>query len=257
MLPLLQMILIPTLVSNACLIMKSRLSTGQTWMCRRILLRAYVRIDGDPNGSMGAMTGANMLDVSTIGINLAIIWDDTSLMSEAVNRFFNECQITSGTTDGIKIDGSFMQHSSQVYNGNYGAVFMRAMMSLFQQIRNTSFSSPESVQSAYLTVINGSEWFIYRKTGDDPYSPLLSWQYSVIGRMVSHKFSDWRGIGLNLDLLLSATETWDNHEKFQEIVARLRSGSNVNPGGLVGTRFFHASDYMASVEIQSRIINYM
>lgn len=242
------MILIPGLVGNTCLIMKSRLNIEQTWICRRILSRAYARIDGDPNGSMGAMTGANMLDVSTIGINQAIIQDDTNLMSEAINRFFNECQITSGTRDGIKVDGSFMQHSSQVYNGNYGAVFMRAMMNLFQQTKNTTFSSPESVQSAYLTVINGSEWFIYRKTeDDDPYSPVLSWQYSVIGRMVSHKFSDWRGIGLNLDLLLSATETWDKHENFQEIVARLRSGANVNPGGLIGTRFFPASDYMASV----------
>lgn len=242
------MILIPGLVGNTCLIMKSRLNTGQIWMCRRILLRAYARIDGDPNGSMGAMTGANMLDVSTIGINLAIILDDTNLMSGAIDRFFNECQITSGTIDGIKVDGSFMQHSSQVYNGNYGAVFMRAMMTLFLQIKNTTFSSPESVQSAYLTVINGSEWFIYRKTeDDDPYSPILSWQYSVIGRMVSHKFANWRGIGLNLDMILSATETWDNHAKFQEIAARLKSGSNVNPGGLIGTRFFHASDYMASI----------
>lgn len=51
------MILIPGLVGNACLVMKSHLSDNQLRSCQTILSRAYERIDGDPNGSMGAMTG--------------------------------------------------------------------------------------------------------------------------------------------------------------------------------------------------------
>lgn len=190
-----------------------------------------------------------MLDVSSRGINLAIISNDTSILNDAVNRYFDECQYTPGTVDGIKVDGSFMQHDSQVYNGNYGADFMRTMMLLFHQTKNTSFYPPESsVQEAYLTVINGSEWFIYRKNKeDDPLSPQLAWQYSVMGRMISHRYSDWHGIRMNLDILLSATETWENQANFEEIIGRLNSGSNVNPGALVGTRFFPVSDYMVSV----------
>lgn len=51
------MILIPGLVGNACVIMKTHLTAAQTESCRTIIYRAYARIDGDPNGSMGAMTG--------------------------------------------------------------------------------------------------------------------------------------------------------------------------------------------------------
>lgn len=191
-----------------------------------------------------------MLDVSSRGINLAIISNDTSVLYDAINRYFNECQYTPGTNDGIKVDGSFMQHDSQVYNGNYGADFMRTMMLMFYQTKDTSFYPPASVQEAYLTVINGSEWLIYRKNKeDDPFSPILSWQYSVMGRMISHRYSDWRGIRLNLDILISATETWENRNRFQEIVGRLNSGSNVNPGALIGTRYFHVSDYMVRLRV--------
>ncbi|KAG4070345.1 hypothetical protein HA402_006487 [Bradysia odoriphaga] len=240
-----QMILIPGLVGNACIIMRTHLTSYQLEACRTIIARAYARIDGDPNGSMGAMTGANMLDVSSRAINLAILSNDTDLLNDAINRYFNECQYTSGTEDGIKVDGTFMQHDAQVYTGNYGADFMRTMMMMFYQTKDTSFHPPQSVQEAFLTVINGSEWLIYRKNSeDDPFSPILSWQYSVMGRMISHRYSDWRGIRFNLDILLSGTETWGNRDGFQEIVGRLNSGTNVNPGGLVGTRFFPVSDYM-------------
>lgn len=51
------MILIPGLVSNACVILRNFLTNNQIESCRTIIYRAYARIDGDPNGSMGAMTG--------------------------------------------------------------------------------------------------------------------------------------------------------------------------------------------------------
>lgn len=51
------MILIPGLVGNACIIMRTHLTSYQLESCRTIIARAYARIDGDPNGSMGAMTG--------------------------------------------------------------------------------------------------------------------------------------------------------------------------------------------------------
>lgn len=51
------MILIPGLVGNACVIMKTHLTNHQIQSCQNIIYRAYARIDGDPNGSMGAMTG--------------------------------------------------------------------------------------------------------------------------------------------------------------------------------------------------------
>jgi len=238
------MILMPGLIGNACLLMKPYLTATQSSNCTNQLSRAYVRIDGDPNGSMGPMTGANMLDVSSTGVTLALLTSDTATIQGALNRYYNEAQVTEGSVDGIKIDGSYMQHSSQLYTGNYGAVFMRALIKILIQTGDTSLSPPESVQTAFLTLIRGTEWFIYNK--DDK----LHWQYSVIGRMVSHRYSDWSGIGLNLDELLEGTKSWSNHGEFQEIVERLRITSStrgVNPGPLNGTRFFFTTDYMVRI----------
>ena len=242
-----QMILIPGLVGNACLLLKSNLTQTQFQNCTTQMSRAYVRIDGDPNGMMGPMTGANMLDVSSTGVSLGLLTSNSFQLEDALARYYNEAQLTSGGEDGIQVDGSYMQHSSQLYTGNYGQVFIRNLLKIFIQTGNTTLSPPESVQSTFLTLIQGSEWFIY--SIDD----LLLWQYSVIGRMVSHKYDDWHGIGISLDEIIEGTKSWSNHASFQEIFNRLKSTrlntnlqnvKNINPGTLIGTRFFHTSDYL-------------
>jgi hypothetical protein len=64
--------------------------------------------------------------------------------------------------------------------------------------------------------------------------------------MVSHKYSDWKGIGLDLNELIAGTQTWANHGAFQDIVKRLTDlRENSNRGeALVGTRYFHTTDYL-------------
>ena len=67
------------------------------------------------------LTGANTLDVAEIGIDLALLTSNTTLITEAYGRINAEVVIEPGVmVDGIKPDGSFGQHKGLLYNGNYG-----------------------------------------------------------------------------------------------------------------------------------------
>ena len=67
------------------------------------------------------LTGANILDVAKIGIGLALVTTNTSLIAEAYGRINAETVIEPGVrVDGMKPDGSFGQHGGLLYNGNYG-----------------------------------------------------------------------------------------------------------------------------------------
>jgi Polysaccharide lyase family 8, N terminal alpha-helical domain len=67
------------------------------------------------------LTGANILDVANIGIGLALLTSNSTLIAEAYGRINAEVIIQPGVmVDGIKPDGSFGQHSGLLYNGNYG-----------------------------------------------------------------------------------------------------------------------------------------
>ena len=66
------------------------------------------------------MTGANILDVANIGVDLALLTSNSTLITEAYGRFNAEVVIQPGVmVDGIKPDGTFSQHGL-LYNGNYG-----------------------------------------------------------------------------------------------------------------------------------------
>jgi len=97
------MILIPRLVGNACLLLKSVLTAPRLDDCRRQTQRSYDRVDGDPNGMREKMTGANLLDVTYVGASLALLTDDQPLLLDALSRSYNEAEYTPGQADGIKV----------------------------------------------------------------------------------------------------------------------------------------------------------
>jgi hypothetical protein len=87
--------------------------------CTSISARAY---DTFYEGK-SFLTGANILDVANIGVNLALFTSNLTLITEAYGRINAEVIFQPGVMiDGIKPDGSFSQHSGLLYNGNYGMV---------------------------------------------------------------------------------------------------------------------------------------
>jgi hypothetical protein len=99
------------------LLFNSSLSSTQASSCTSILARAY---DTFYEGK-SFLTGANILDVASIGVNLALLTSNSTLITEAYDRVNAEVIIQPGVmVDGIKPDGSFGQHGGLLYNGNYG-----------------------------------------------------------------------------------------------------------------------------------------
>jgi len=101
------------------LLFNSSLSPTQVNNCTSISARAY---DTFYEGK-GFLAGANILDVAKIGVDLALLTSNTTLITEAYSRINAEIVIQAGVMiDGIKPDGSFGQHAGLLYNGNYGRV---------------------------------------------------------------------------------------------------------------------------------------
>lgn len=100
--------------------------------------RAYNTFTTGING-VSAITGSNIMDIASIGIDLGLATADTTLLTDAYNRVHAEITVKNGIkADGIRADGSFGnwitlsagntssfklmpgQHTGILYNGNYG-----------------------------------------------------------------------------------------------------------------------------------------
>jgi hypothetical protein len=75
------------------------------------------------NSPQGFVSGANILDMSKIGIDQGVRSLNSTLVTEAYGRVHAQMVVVPGImVDGIKPDGSFGQHTGLLYNGNYGTV---------------------------------------------------------------------------------------------------------------------------------------
>ena len=115
-----QIILIPNLVAQSCLLINNNLTDTQHGNCTHITSRTYGTFDHNING-VGTLTGANLLDVARIGIDEGLLNLNASQLTDAYRRIHGEVVIENTIkSDGIRADGSFGQHTGIIYNGNYG-----------------------------------------------------------------------------------------------------------------------------------------
>lgn len=238
-----QVILVPDLIGDTCLLLKEKLSTSQRASCTAIQARAFDKITGK--------TGANLLDISSIGISMGLLDDDPVLLQTALNDFYGGVFINPVTAgDGIQSDGSFMQHAGLLYSGNYGKDYINDLISVFVETKGTSLVPSRAVQTAFETLLSGSEWMIM---ADSKLNKLL-WQYSVIGRMISFKYSDEMasgGVAIDIAKIEESSEGWDTEVVLDVITDRLSAAhdEDANQGDLIGTRYFYNADYLVSSDI--------
>jgi Polysaccharide lyase family 8, N terminal alpha-helical domain len=171
------------------LLFKSSLSQAQVNSCTSILARAY----GTFYERKSFLTGANVLDVAKIGVDLALLTTDTALIAEAYGRINAHIVIEPGImVDGIKPDGSFGQHGGLLYNGNYGKdlyvtssfTFLyptdlfhassNGVLELQIDAAGTQYAADTDSQHAFETLIDGDQWMVFRnvKTG------VLHWDFA-------------------------------------------------------------------------------
>ncbi|KAF7724250.1 hypothetical protein EC973_001206 [Apophysomyces ossiformis] len=233
-----QAIAMPKLIGNTCLLLKkANLTSFEIKKCTIILQRSY--------GTIDHMSGANMLDVASNSMMLGLFTDQPDLVTEALGHAYSVVKITGGKDDGIRSDGSFMQHRNQLYTGNYGKDYINNLIDFFVQVHDTPLAPANEVQNAFQTLMDGTEWMVI---SNSPNKSLL-WEYSTIGRMISFAVHDMQasdGVAINLTQIAEGTSSWHNASFFKKIVQRLtaKGMKNANQGPLKGTRYFYASDYM-------------
>ncbi len=124
-------ILIPGLVGNACLLLLQLPSPGdltptQYSNCTRFTSRSFNTFTYPVIGGVGTLTGANTLDVASIGVSQGLLQGNESILTTAYAHIHDEVQIqTPPRADGIRPDGSFGQHAGLLYDGR--CVFSRFM----------------------------------------------------------------------------------------------------------------------------------
>ncbi|KAK5996848.1 Chondroitinase-AC-like protein [Cladobotryum mycophilum] len=236
-----QGILLPQLVSQACLLVKDgNLTESQRAGCERIPRRAYDLRD-QPFGTGGYMTGSNMVLVMQNSISLALFIDNSTILADGFNRAMAVMTFSDDAKeDGIHRDGTFLQHKGILYNGNYGKDLLNAFIQLEGEAIGTPFAANDTTRDAMSTLIRGDEWMIYT----DAENKVEHWDFNTIGRFVAFPTVDLQAnadINFNVSKLATAVNDFKGSYNLSDTIRRLKSNGTEK---LTGNKGFWASDYM-------------
>lgn len=98
------------LIAKSCLLLGSTgLTSNQLSHCAKKSLRTYDTLSRFTGGvENGVMTGANLLDVASIGVDYALLTSNGTLLTDAYQRIHSEVVLEPEImADGIRPDGSF------------------------------------------------------------------------------------------------------------------------------------------------------
>lgn len=232
---------VPMRVAETCLLLgKENLDEARLSNCTHMTRRAY----GTFQSGFDALTGANTLDVARIGIDLALLTDDPSLLADAYNRVHGQLKIQDGVkVDGIQSDGSFGQHRGLMYNGNYGKDFANDILYLEIPAGGTEFSADATAREAFTKLMDADRWMIYRNTD----TGVLHWDFSALGRFITLPVADAQAtanININVSQVGLLGEQWSSSDLTDFATQLSSTSSSANAGDLKGNRMFYANDYM-------------
>lgn len=103
-----------------CLLLSDSLTATELGNCTKMTGRSFATFDTGING-VSSITGANLQDIASIGLDEGLLTKNTTLIAAAFGRVHADAVIKNTVkADGIRTDGSFGQHTGIIYNGNYG-----------------------------------------------------------------------------------------------------------------------------------------
>ncbi|KAJ3576650.1 hypothetical protein NP233_g291 [Leucocoprinus birnbaumii] len=242
-------ILIPELVGQSCLLLNDTLTSSQFDHCLNMTGRSY-NLFLEPFDEVNFLTGANILDVCKIGIDGALLNINVTQITDAYRRIHAEVVIHQELmADGIRPDGSFGQHGGVLYNGNYGKDFTNDVVDLETEAAQTQFAANSDSQSALATLFDGDRWMIFRNS----LTGVLHWDFSALGRFISFPVIDAQATGsinLNVTEIGVLGDLWNSPiiSKFSHSLLSQDGKKNANAGKLVGNRMFYDNDYMVGAQ---------
>ncbi|KAG5653076.1 hypothetical protein H0H81_002456 [Sphagnurus paluster] len=276
-------ILIPRLVGQSCVLLDDTLTPTQAVNCARITRRSY---DVFVN-RVGYLTGANTLDVASIGINLALLTTDTTILADAYTRIHSELVIRNEVkADGIRADGSFgipigssdfivlllrlfrqgstvaffiteitvrffllenRDPSNNTHAMSLGKDYVNTILDIEREAGGTKYAANAVSQNAFATLFDGDRWMIYGNS----LANVLHWDFSALGRFISFPVVDNQATGsikINLTEVRELGQQWSSSSLLNFADTLSQSFTNANAGGLTGNRMFYNNDYMVCVQ---------
>ncbi|KAG1828622.1 polysaccharide lyase family 8 protein [Suillus variegatus] len=237
-------IFIPGLVAESCLLLNDTLTHTQLSNCSNISLRAYGVFDH----GYSFEAGANILDMAKTGLDQSLLVSNVSLLSDAYRRVHDTIVIQENigiAADGIQSDGSFGQHLGLLYNGNYGKDFSNGVLVFETAAAGTSFAADSKARAALETLVDGNRWMINLNVE----TQVLHWDLSPVGRFISSPVAAGQassGILTNLSKVEELGENW-NSDVLVDFARSLSSNiTHANVGGILGNRMFYKNDYMVT-----------
>ncbi|KAI0043192.1 polysaccharide lyase family 8 protein [Auriscalpium vulgare] len=236
-------ILIPGFVGEVCLLLGESLTVSELANCTHITGRAYATFESGING-VSSITGSNTLDIASVGIDMALLTVNSSVIGDAFSRVHSEVIVENAVkSDGIRADGSFGQHAGILYNGNYGKDYSNDVLDLDIEAGGTAFAAGQASQDAFNILWQSNIWMIFRNTVTN----VLHWDFSVLGRFISLPVADdqaTENLKTNLTQLQALGQEWDSAALNEAFALLSLNTSDANSGNLEGNKMFFDNDYM-------------
>ncbi|KAF8580669.1 polysaccharide lyase family 8 protein [Ramaria rubella] len=235
---------IPRLVGQACLLLNNTLTETQFANCTHMTARTFALFDRATKPTF--LVGANTLDISSIGIALGILTLNGTVVNAAYSHVHAEVGVQTGfQKDGIQGDGSFSHHLGLLYNGNYGKDYSNNVMELEIEGSGTRFAAKSRSKVAFEGLMDASRWMIYQNT----VTGTLHWDFSTEGRFISFPVIDQQAtssININLTVIQELATLWGS-TMLQDVYDDLTTETGTaNIGCLDGNRYFWNNDYMVT-----------
>jgi hypothetical protein len=236
--------------------------------------------------STAGMTGANLLWTAQNVLFRGILSGNRSVAASAVVDALSTVTVSPGFEEGIKADGSFMQHGAQLYNGGYGQSFAYDAVNVLALVAGTPLAaSPAQVDLLGQFLVEGSLRMIrygsalpvdasappgaaaVRSAGNagPSFGPAM-WDVSVVGRDVTRPYGSSLQFGFGqsgqqVSFVAAALAGIGGSfaAALGQYAAALNGSSSGTPAVAVGNRHYYVADYMchtqagwmASVRMQS------
>ncbi|KAG6857589.1 hypothetical protein H0H87_000188 [Tephrocybe sp. NHM501043] len=237
-------ILIPTWVGQVCLLLGDSLTVSERASCSAMTGRAYATFETGING-VSTISGANALDIASIGIDLGLFTSNTTLVSGAYARVHAELGVKDDLkADGIRADGSFGQHTGILYNGNYGKDYANDILALELAAGETEYQATSDSKAAFTSLLDADQWMIFRNV----LTGVLHWDFVI--RFGSHyqpsRFPEPSSckFEMNLTQIQVLSQKWNSPTLSQISDNLTLNTTDANAGALEGNRMFFANDYM-------------
>lgn len=147
---------VPKTLARIALLFEDELTPEQIQQVL-VILRTPVRPDGTLDYADALATGANLMDEAEVQIVAHCLTRDP----EGIRRYVRmiEQEIKPGNKESIQVDWSFHQHGPLLYNGGYGAGFVRDATALASALARTDFAfSPATVSTLRQYILEGFQF---------------------------------------------------------------------------------------------------